>query len=107
MIRKQWGALVALFGLLVSTLVAVPGAALASEEGRRNTATALGAAAVYSLLTKKTTQGLILGAGSLYAYKRYRDKKSEDRARRAPGWGYRSGYRTARVYRPGHAYRYR
>jgi uncharacterized membrane protein YebE (DUF533 family) len=99
MIRKRWAALVALFGVMVSTLVAAPGAALASEQGRKNTAMALGAAAVYSLLNKKTTQGLILGAGGLYAYKRYKDKKSDDRARRAARWGYRSGYHTARYYR--------
>lgn len=48
--------------------------ARASEEGRRNTALALGAAAAALLLTQHDkTAGVIAGAGAAYAYKRYDD----------------------------------
>jgi uncharacterized membrane protein YebE (DUF533 family) len=55
----------------------------------------LGAAAAYSLLTNKTTRGLILGAGGLYAYKKYQDEKEENRVKQARRQGYRVGQRTA------------
>jgi hypothetical protein len=98
MIRKRWTAIVTLAGLLVATLAAAPSAVYASESGRKNTAMALGAAAIYSLLQKKTTQGLVLGAGTYYAYKRYKDAKAENRARRAYAAGYRTG-RHVRAHR--------
>jgi hypothetical protein len=56
-------------------------AAHASSKGRLNTTYALGAATVYSLLNGKTTQGLILGAGTAYAYKRYSDARRSERRR--------------------------
>jgi hypothetical protein len=96
MTRKRWAATVALFGLLVTTLAAAPGAVYASEKGRKNTALALGAATVYSLLKGKTTQGLVLGAGGVYAYKKYKDTKEENRARQSARRGYVAGYRAAR-----------
>jgi len=69
----------------------------ASSKGRRNTTYGLGAATAYSLLRGKTTQGLILGAGTAYAYKRYRDSRnSEKRRQRAARARYNSRYRTAR-----------
>ena len=54
--------------------------AQASTSGRRNTALALGAAAVYELVKGNTTAGIALGAGAAYGYKRYEDEKRyEDR----------------------------
>jgi uncharacterized membrane protein YebE (DUF533 family) len=101
----------------LSAFAFAPRAAVASEKGRKNTALLLGGAAVYSLLKKKTTQGLILGAAGVYAYKRYHDAKSDRRSRHAYAAGYRqASYRTAgyrsnynrgrRVvrYRNGHRY---
>ena len=62
-------------------LLAGAPAAQAGSKGRRNTTYALGAATVYSLLKGKTTQGLILGAGTAYAYKRYRDARKDEKRR--------------------------
>ena len=60
-----------------------PGAAHAGSKGRKNTAIGLGAAAAQQLLTGKTTNGVLLGAGAAYAYKRYQDaQKDEKRQRR-------------------------
>jgi hypothetical protein len=98
MFRKRWTAIVTLAGLLVAMLAAAPNAVYASENGRKNTALALGAAAIYSLVTHKTTQGLILGAGTYYAYKRYQDARSANRHRRLNAARYRAA-RYARSYR--------
>jgi len=58
--------------------------AAASTKGRKNTTLGLGAAAAYELLNGKTTNGVLLGAGAAYAYKKYEDeKKAEERDRRA------------------------
>jgi uncharacterized membrane protein YebE (DUF533 family) len=102
---------------VVSAFAFAPPAAVAGEKGRKNTALLLGGAAVYSLLKKKTTQGLVLGAAGVYAYKRYHDAKSDRRSRNARAAGYRqgsartAGYRSSytrgrRVvhYRNGHRY---
>jgi hypothetical protein len=71
-------ALIAATGLILPTPFAA-----ASAKGRKNTAIGLGAVAVQQLLTGKTTNGVLLGAGAAYAYKRYQDaRKSEDRNRR-------------------------
>jgi uncharacterized membrane protein YebE (DUF533 family) len=68
-----------LAGTLASSF-ALPGAASASTNGRKNTAIALGAIAVQQLLTGKTTTGLLAGAGAAVAYQKYEDaKKNEDR----------------------------
>jgi hypothetical protein len=68
--------------VLASALI--PSAAFASSKGRKNTTILLGAAAAHQLLTGKTTNGILLGAGTAYAYKRYRDsRKSEKRRARA------------------------
>jgi uncharacterized membrane protein YebE (DUF533 family) len=100
MTTKRWTATVTLAGLLVTTFAAAPSAVYASENGRKNTALLLGGAAAYSLLRKKTTQGLVLGAAGVYAYKRYKDKQSQNRARRAYARGYRSGrHRSVRYAR--------
>jgi hypothetical protein len=85
--------------LLLAAMATVPAAVSASEEGRRNTTLLLGGAAIYSLARGKTAQGAALGAAGLYAYKRYRDEKSDHRARRAARYGYARGYRAGRVHR--------
>jgi hypothetical protein len=78
------GALTIIMGL---GLFAFPAAARASEEGRRNTALALGAAAAGLLLTQKNkVPGLIAGAGAAYAYSRYQDKVN-DRHKRERYYG--------------------
>jgi uncharacterized membrane protein YebE (DUF533 family) len=84
---------------VVTAFAMVPGAAVASPEGRKNTALLLGGGAVYSLLKHKTTAGLVLGAGGLYAYKRYRDAKSQQKAKRAYASGYRVGTARTAGYR--------
>jgi hypothetical protein len=90
----------------VMAFVVAPVAAVASPEGRKNTALLLGGAAVYSLVKKKTTQGLVLGAAGVYAYKRYKDSKEQRKVRQAYASGVRAAsYRT--VYRNGRAYRTR
>ena len=57
---------------------AVSRPAHASSEGRKNTAIGLGAAAVHQLLTGKTTNAVIAGAGAAAAYKRYKDAKKDE-----------------------------
>jgi len=90
-------------GLLVTLAVFVvtlfaPMAAIASVQGRRNTAIALTAAAVYSLAKRKTTQGLVLGAGAYYAWRRYNKGRQYEVRRRAYRAGYRRGYRSGNYY---------
>jgi hypothetical protein len=59
-------------------ILGAPVAANASEEGRKNTAIGLGAAAAYLLLTQKDkVPGIIAGAGAAYAYKKYDDAKRD------------------------------
>lgn len=73
-------------------MFAIPMTARASEEGRKNTALALGAAAVGLLLTQKNkVPGIVAGVGAAYAYKRYNDavKDRHDWER----YGYYDGYR--------------
>jgi uncharacterized membrane protein YebE (DUF533 family) len=92
----------------VSAFAFAPVAANASPEGRKNTALLLGGGAVYALIKKKTVPGLVLGAAGLYAYKRYKDAKSEQKARRAYASGYRSASsrnsRRVVYYKNGHRY---
>jgi hypothetical protein len=64
-------------------------AAQAGSKGRKNTAIALGAVALHQLLTKKTTNGLIAGAGAAYAYKRYQDARKEEKRRERYYYGRR------------------
>ena len=60
--------------VMCASILALPVAASASEEGRRNTMLGLGAAAAALLLTQKNKlPGIIAGAGAAYAYKRYDD----------------------------------
>ena len=67
----------------LATSLAVSAPAQAGSKGRKNTTLALGAVAVHQLLTGKTTNGLIAGAGAVVAYDKYKDaKKEEDRKKR-------------------------
>ena len=79
--------------LLAATVVsslALSGTAQASSKGRKNTAIALGALTAIELLNGKTTNAVVAGAATAYAYKRYQDeKKIEDRDRYA--YRYRGG----------------
>jgi len=59
--------------------LAVPNVAHAGSEGRKNTAIGLGAAAVHQMLNGKTTNGVLLGAGAAYAYKKYQDSRQDDK----------------------------
>jgi hypothetical protein len=58
---------------IVVGMVAMPPNATASEEGRRNTAYALGAATLYLGIKKKTIPAVITGVGTAYAAKRMQD----------------------------------
>ena len=60
-------------GAVVMGLIAMPPNAKASEEGRRNTAYALGAATLYLGIKKKTIPAIITGVGTAYAAKRLDD----------------------------------
>jgi hypothetical protein len=81
----------------------MPGTAFASAKGRKNTAIGLGAVAVQQLLSGKTTNGVLLGAGAAYAYKRYQDaQRDESRRRRSASVRtrtYPSRYGGSDVYR--------
>lgn len=58
---------------IVVGMVAMPPNATASEEGRRNTAYALGAATLYLGIKKKTIPAVVTGVGTAYAAKRMQD----------------------------------
>jgi hypothetical protein len=66
---------------IVVGMVAMPPSATASEEGRRNTAYALGAATLYLGIKKKTIPAIIAGAGTVYAAKRLDDAIESRHAR--------------------------
>src|SRR5687767_12716902 len=95
------GALAALF--FAGTL-AIPTAARASEEGRRNTALGLGAVTAYLFTRGGSKVPAFVGLGATaYAYKRYQDKynarKKRERystARRYYKTGYKRGYTAGR-----------
>ncbi len=66
----------------------LPVAAHASEEGKRNTAIGIGAAAVGLLLTQKNKlPGVVAAAGAAYAYSQY-DKDVKNRHNRDRYYGY-------------------
>lgn len=67
---------------------AIPGAA--SVKGRRNTAIAATGAAVYELARGHTAAGLVLGAGSYYAWKHVKAGKRHHQASRVRHVAYRS-----------------
>lgn len=73
-------------------LLLTPLGARASEEGRRNMALALGAAAGVLLATQKNkTPGIIAALGAAYAYKTYDDAIRERHKRER--YGYYDDYR--------------
>ena len=90
-----------LFALLTvfAATTFTPMAAVAGSTGRRNTAIALTAATVYTAAKHKDTQALVLGAGSVYAWKKYNDSRHREIRKRAYRSGYRRGYRVARHHR--------
>jgi len=54
--------------------IVAPGAAMASEEGKKNTAIGIAAAAAALLLTQRNKlPGVVAAAGAAYAYKKYDD----------------------------------
>jgi hypothetical protein len=79
--------LIAMGGTLVPSQMAA-----ASTKGRKTTTEVLGGLAAEQLLTGKTRNGLLLGAGAAYAYKRYQDSKKADRRKAA----YHSSYARSR-----------
>lgn len=82
-------------------MLAGPVAARASENGRKNTALALGAVAAGLLLTQKNKlPGIVAAAGAAYAYSRYNDSV-QDRHR----WE-RDGYYNDRYDRYDSHYNY-
>ncbi|MCS6776562.1 MAG: hypothetical protein RMJ43_03025 [Chloroherpetonaceae bacterium] len=67
---------------LGTPLCFLPATARASEEGQRNTAIGLTAAAAALLLTQKNKlPGIVVGAGAAYAWKRHQDTVNERRRR--------------------------
>ena len=66
----------ALFASMLSA-----GTAFAGSKGRRNTAIGLGAVTVHQALKGKTTNAIIAGAGTAYAYKRYKDARNAEKRR--------------------------
>lgn len=96
--KSRWTAGLMALAVSVGLLFAGAPQAQASSKGRLNTTYALGAATIYSLLKGKTTQGLILGAGTAYAYKRYNDAHRVER-RRSRYYTTRSYYRYPRYGR--------
>ena len=71
-------ALAALLGSLVPA-----GSAHAGSEGRKNTTAVLGAVTAHELIKGRTNNAILTGAGTVVAYKKYRDeKKKEDRRER-------------------------
>jgi hypothetical protein len=86
----------ALAASLGVSILSVPVAARASEEGKRNTAIGLGAAAAALLLTQKDKlPGLLAAGGAAYAYSKYNDDVKA-RHRREREYGYydnRDNYR--------------
>jgi hypothetical protein len=75
-VRRRWVPAV----MLAAVALVVVGPASAGSKGRRNTAAVLGAAAAYEAMQGRGTNGLVLGAGAVGAYGRYRDaRKEEDR----------------------------
>ncbi len=88
----QWTAM-ALVATLGAGMILTPLTARASEEGRKNTALGLGAAAVALLLTQRNKlPGILAAGGAAYAYSRY-DDDVRNRHRRENEYGYAPEYR--------------
>ncbi|MCC6730335.1 MAG: hypothetical protein IT208_13440 [Chthonomonadales bacterium] len=78
---------VALAFVIGASVLLVPRPAAASEEGRRNTALGLGAAAAALLLTQRDkTPGIVAGIGAALALGRYNDSVKSRHERERYGW---------------------
>lgn len=84
--------------LTVLTSALVPSVAFAGSKGRKNTTIALGAVTIHQALKGKTTNALVLGAGTAYAYKRYKDARKDEK-RRASARRYYRQRASTRSYR--------
>jgi hypothetical protein len=101
-------------GLLAAVVgTTLPSMALASSEGRRNSALGLTGFALYELFRGHTGTGILGGAGAAYAWSRYSDaRKHERRERRVTEYyrdryygdhpGYYSSYRRTGYYSSGY-----
>ncbi len=89
---------IALAALVTFSSVVAPIAAQASEEGKRNTTYALGAAAAALLITQKNKlPGLVAAGGTVYAYSQLQ-RDIDSRHRRERSAAYRHGYRRGATY---------
>ena len=75
-VRRAWGSSAAAVAL--ACVLAAP--AHAGAKGRRNTAAVLGAAAAYEAIQGHGTSALVLGAGTVAAYSRYRDARDQEKS---------------------------
>ena len=82
---------------IAASIVLAPFAAYASEEGKRNTTIALGAASAALLLTQKNKlPGALVGAGAVYSYTQYEKDINRRHRRAAYHSGYRKGFSSGR-----------
>ncbi len=85
-----------------TTTLAVPMAARASEEGKRNTTLGLGAAAAALLLTQKNKlPGALVGVGAVYSYSQYQ-KDINRRHKRERLSAYHTGFHRGSAYARSH-----
>ncbi|MEN6519646.1 MAG: hypothetical protein ABFD46_00635 [Armatimonadota bacterium] len=89
--RARKAGIFVILSLFVLTVLS-PTIAMAGSTGRRNTAIAVTAAAIYSLAKGKGTQGLALGAGSYYAWRQYSKARQQEVRWKSYQSGYRRGY---------------
>lgn len=91
----------ALTAIMITGVLVAPLTAGASEEGKRNTALGLGAAALALLLTQKNKlPGVLVAGGAAYAYSRYA-ADIRDRHRREREYDYSPAPDHYRRYRVG------
>lgn len=84
--------------VIAASALIVPIGARASEEGKKNTALGLGAAAAALLLTQKNKlPGLLAAGGTAYAYGQYQNDVNK-RHRRERAAAYRHGYNRGTTY---------
>ena len=88
---KQRLTAVALAVSMGASAFILPLSAQASEEGKRNTTYALGAAAALLLTQKNKLPGIVAAAGAGYAYTKYNDDVKA-RHRRERDYGYDDNY---------------
>ncbi len=95
--RLVRAAVTVILAAFLVTSMAVSGA-FASTTGRRNTAIALTAGAVYAAIRHKTPIAIGLGAGAAYAWKRHADERANVAYKRGHAAGKRaSHYRGSRA----------